>query len=372
MNVQRESNLPTFSRNFIRRIQERAAFEGKKSGREIIVLSERRLSTSIGRIDSRNPYSFFLYLNDPAIKIFGLTKKNNSFHEELLLEEYIFAQVRLAGSIYKQMHRSYLEWLAACFLAVRQEEKGYIDLSYPGISVMVMHDNNRDWQIDQLYCELQAMDVTLHSLFEDYSFTETETNISWSTTDLSRTFDIACSTGNIISEEVLSLIRQRDMLAVFSDMPEIIYDCKGMPHLAVCWLLNLLENLQRKRSHLPERYPVIRTLCIFIQELEKECPDMGYAGDSYKKELIARWLFLNQFEANMANVRKDTLDDLTKAITTYENRAVFYIQKSIKYNNRAFRDNQVAISRTLIGAEAVRVNLPYEITGSKVHPLGYW
>ena len=109
-----------------------------------------------------------------------------------------------------------------------------------------------------------------------------------------------------------------------------------------------------------------------IQELEKECPDMGYAGDSYKKELIARWLFLNQFEANMANVRKDTLDDLTKAITTYENRAVFYIQKSIKYNNRAFRDNQVAISRTLIGAEAVRVNLPYEITGSKVHPLGYW
>lgn len=414
MKVLRRTGLPVSGGTFFRRIQERAACEEKKSGRKIIVLSEKKLSRSIGRLDSRNPSAFFLYLNIPAIRLSGLTQKYGTEYRDLFMEEYVLAYVRLAGSVYEERPLSYTEGLAACFLAVRQEEKGCIDLLLPGIPRMLLYDKNRDWQTDRLYCELQAMEAVLHSIYDGDDFAEAAMDSS--VTLQSPLAGSARATGNNINnipEENLTLIRQRDLLAALADMPEIIYDRKGMPHLAVCRLLDLQQDLQRRPPDSPdhpdpaERFPVFRTLRRFRQIPEDKYPDMGSKADSFEypdmastadafeKGLTARLLCLNNSASGKSDTgrsdsgksgieKSDTRDDtaasttetitdtIAEAIAEYETRAGIFIKRSKDYKYRAFRDNRIAIARTLIGADAVMTDLPTGISGGKVHPLGYW
>lgn len=332
-------------RVFLGQIQKYADNMESENGKKIIVRSENRFSGDIARIDYYNDPVLILYINLIGLKMARYRERQWGEFTDLFLSQYINAFIRLEGlSDSEQRSFSFLEGQAICFYILKKETQKSVVIPAPGICIMIRNKRKHKFYTDNLFCEMTTMALVLRDI-------------------------------KGINKELYDvMIKEKNFLDALGEIPEIIYDSKKRPHIAAQMLVELLQKAAAGRQGSGEWSGPVRHLASMESAQSMANHLIHYPAsieDPFFRGIAARlsqkWYLETEGEQGEMELSKL----LKEVYAEYERDGVLYIKKYGQYEGTAFRDNRVAIERTLRYISDY-VNYDSDVPScGRIHSLGY-
>lgn len=175
-----------------------------------------------------------------------------------------------------------------------------------------------------------------------------------------------CTAINVLKSVPLPLQKKALELKLWSKMPEVLYDRKGIAHVTADYISTELEKLLITGKTQWDRYPMLKDfpdICLkgepqlFWRKKGKDNP-----GSFYEKMAVRISVFFPE------------------AAREFERDAVIYVMESMKEDSGILTDNRIAVERVVsriiyygrnTSEQAVSYNIEHSQSGT-VHSMGYY